>query len=137
MNVPVAGGGVLNVQKHPDCDVLVIVMWTSYNPLCAPQLSAVSAALDRYEKHRVQLFAVNIGEDIATVQAYQEEHDLEMMFGLDLKHELRHALNVNQLPFLVIIDDKGVVRSTELGYSDSKQFRLKKEIAEVLAEIPK
>ena len=119
INVPIAGGGQVNLVQHQSSEILVIVLWASYNHLCQDELPALKTAVDRYSAEQVQLLAINDGEGIETIKKYLARNNLELQVGIDLKQEVADAFLVRQLPFVAIIDKEGVVQGIHVGYIDS------------------
>ncbi|WP_339912313.1 TlpA disulfide reductase family protein, partial [Symmachiella dynata] len=119
INVPIAGGGQVNLVQHESSEILVIVLWASYNHLCQDELPALKAAVDRYSEEQVQLLAINDGEGIETIKKYLARNNLELQVGVDLKQEVADAFLVRQLPFAAIIDSEGIVQGIHVGYIDS------------------
>jgi len=119
ISVPIAGGGQVNLVSHQSSDILVVVLWASYNHLCQDELPELKTAVDRYSDEQVQLIAINDGEGIETIKKYLERNGLELQVGIDLKQEVADAFSVHQLPFVAIIDKEGIVQSIHVGYIDS------------------
>ncbi|WP_197532534.1 TlpA family protein disulfide reductase [Symmachiella macrocystis] len=133
INVPIAGGGQVNLVSHQSSEVLVIVLWASYNHLCQDELPALKAAVERYSEEQVQLLAINDGEGIVTIKKYLERNNLELKVGIDMKQEVADAFLVRQLPFVAIIDNEGIVQGIHVGYIDSLGDDISKDLESLVS----
>ena len=90
---------------------------------------------NEYSKKGLQIFAVNLdGRDLASLPALVDTYKLTYPILLDWKFDAARAYGVPVIPFLVLVDKKGVVRYTHIGYGQNFIQTFRSKIRPLLAE---
>ncbi|MCF6285464.1 MAG: redoxin family protein [Candidatus Hydrogenedentes bacterium] len=131
INAPILTGGTLDLGSHKGKNVVIIDFWASWCGPCRIGLPIVTRVADRYKDKGVVLYAVNIGEDEATAQAFVEQSGLTATVALDTKRVAQEAYGANSIPRTIIIDKEGIVREVHAGVSPTLEQDLDKLLAEL------
>jgi thiol-disulfide isomerase/thioredoxin len=97
--------------------VVVVNFWATWCPPCVEEMPILQAFAE--DNPQVVVLGVtdpNDGQDIATIQAFIDEYQLDAMhFGLDQHGLLRLNFNALQLPMTFVLDRQGYVRFRQIG----------------------
>ena len=88
-----------------------------------------------YSQKGLQVFAMNLdAREMPTLPALVQEFGLTYPILLDWKFEAAKSYGVPVIPFLVLVDKKGIVRYTHIGYAENFLQTFKTKIEPLLTE---
>ncbi len=116
--------------------VLVVDFWASWCVPCRASFPALDALYQSERARGLEVLAINVDEDRRQADAFLAEHPHVMPVALDPKGEAPRAFNVKGMPSSFVVDRKGVIRFTHIGYSTKILDRYQAEISQLLAEAP-
>jgi thiol-disulfide isomerase/thioredoxin len=110
------GGGTMGLGDF-EGEVVVVDFWASW---CAPcRLQAkILAPLHEELGERVQFLAVNLGEDLATVERYVAKNAFPYPVLMDPEERLGVDLAIYALPTVMVLDRAGRIAYLRAGISD-------------------
>ena len=124
----------LNVSDYRG-KVLYLEFWASWCPSCwdaFPKLEKIRKEFREEGLEGLEVIGVNVNDDFA--DALEASNHLRASFPLVRPDtdEVMHAYGIKAMPYGVLIDRKGVVRSVYLGLDRLDQRELKIKIRTLL-----
>lgn len=113
---------------------VVINFWATWCPPCIAELPALNRAYDKLKDRGVQFIAINIEEDLVTIQSFLRDHPI----NFDVLHDETSAQllnwNMTGLPTTFILDDKGRAVYQALGDREWDNDEIVEKIKALTAE---
>lgn len=101
---------------------LVIRFWADWCKYCEPEMKAIDAVYRRYRDKGLEVFAINAGQDKATVEAFIRKLGVTYPVLLDEQSSIARRYGVVGLPTTYFVDAEGVVRGKVIGEADEAVF---------------
>lgn len=116
--VPLArlGGGSAALADYVG-QVVIVDFWASWCGPCRLQ-ARILAKLHEELGEQVQFLAVNLGEDLETVERYVADHAFPYPVLMDPEERMAQALEIYVLPTVMVLDREGRISYLHLGISD-------------------
>lgn len=133
IELPLLGGGTMNLASHKDKDVVVLDFWASWCGPCRKGLPIASEVTATFKDKNVVFYAVNVGENAEAAQGFLDQMKLSMPVALDEQTVAASKYGAVSIPQMVIIGKDGVVKKVEVGLSPN----LKEELTATLTELSK
>jgi cytochrome c biogenesis protein CcmG/thiol:disulfide interchange protein DsbE len=111
--------------------VTVLSFWATWCIPCKKELTNVAELYEEWQKkYNVQVVAVSIDDSRSAgkVKPYVESQRWTYEVLLDMNQDLKRALNIQSVPFTVVVDANGKVVSTHSGYVEGDEFVLEEEL---------
>ncbi len=111
--------------------VTVLSFWATWCIPCKKELTNVADLYEEWQKkYNVQVIAVSIDDSRSAgkVKPYVESQRWTYEVLLDMNQDLKRALNIQSVPFTVLVDANGKVVSTHSGYVEGDEFVLEEEL---------
>lgn len=116
------GGGPVDFPAAATGKPLVIRFWADWCKYCEPEMKAIETVYQRHKGKGLEVFAVNAGQDRATVDAFIRKIGVTYPALLDEQSAIARRYGVVGLPTTYFIDAKGVVRGKVIGEADEAVF---------------
>ena len=95
-------------------------------------MPVISGVVDGYKGKGVLAYAVNLREEEAKVQSFQNFAQLKMPILLDVDGRIAEAYRVQPIPMTVIVGKDGSVQAQHLGIPGDNLELLKKKLTQEL-----
>ena len=112
----------------------IIDFFATWCKPCNRELDAISEVYDDWrEETGVKLFAVSIdqAQNINKVKPLVDSHGWEYDVLLDPNGDLKRALGVQMIPYVIIVDGKGNIVYKHNGYTDGAEEELINKVREL------
>jgi len=130
-------GKKINVSDYGKSGkVTVLSFWATWCIPCKKELTNVAELYEEWQKkYNVQVVAVSIDDSRSAgkVKPYVESQRWTYEVLLDMNQDLKRALNIQSVPFTVVVDANGKVVSTHSGYVEGDEFVLEEELQKLAA----
>ena len=111
----VAGSNV-RLSEHRG-DVVVLSFWSSRCGPCRTQLAALDRSLATYRSAGLQIYGINVDDDVARAIEFAHGGNLSFALLLDPQKTVSRTYSVDNLPMTLLIDRNGTVRYVLRDYS--------------------
>ena len=111
----VAGSNV-RLSEHRG-DVVVLSFWSSRCGPCRTQLSALDRSLATYRSAGLQIYGINVDDDVTRAIEFAHGGNLGFALLLDPQKTVSRTYSVDNLPMTLLIDRNGTVRYVLRDYS--------------------
>lgn len=109
----------------------VISFWATWCIPCQKELSNISEMYEEWQtKYNMQLVAVSIDDsrNVPKVKPLVEAKRWDYQVLLDVNQDLKRDLNIQSVPFTVVVDQNGKIVYTHSGYVEGDEYVLEEEI---------
>jgi peroxiredoxin len=117
--------------------VTVLSFWATWCIPCKKELSNISELYEEWQKkYNVQVVAVSIDDSRSAgkVKPYVESQRWTYQVLLDVNQDLKRELNIQSVPFTVVVDSTGKIISTHSGYVEGDEFVLEEELQKLVPQ---
>lgn len=114
--------------------ITIISFWATWCAPCKKELNNMSEIYDEWKKeYGLELLAVSIdnARNVAKVKPYVDGQKWDFEVLLDTNEDFKRAMNIQTVPFTVLIDKKGKIVYTHTGYVEGDEFNLEEEIQKI------
>ncbi|MCU0423208.1 MAG: TlpA family protein disulfide reductase [Bacteroidia bacterium] len=113
-------------------NVTVISFWATWCTPCKKELTNINDNLLETwrEKYNVTLVAVSIdnAKNMLKVKPYVDGQAWDFDVLLDVNEDLKRALNVNNVPYTILIDKTGKIVWKHEGYVEGNEYILDEQV---------
>ena len=114
----------LNATRH----IIVLSFWATYCKPCKKELPELMKFASRHTTDSIKVFAVSIDKEAAAIVGpYIKENNLTLTVLLDPYKKTAERYGVKSLPALFVIDRRGVIRYSSVGYNENEPLDTKLE----------
>jgi len=100
---------------------LVVRFWADWCKYCEGEMKAIETVYQA-NKGKLQVLAINAGQDKATINAFIKKIGVTYPAVLDGNSAIARSYGVVGLPTTFFIDGKGIVRAKIVGEADEATF---------------
>lgn len=125
--------GRLNLADHAGKNVVLLDFWATWCGPCIREMPVLAKVAAEYADRGVMLYAVNLEEEAADIEAFLKDNELSVTVALDKDGAMATAYGAEGIPHLVIVDKQGVVQAVHTGFSETLEQTLKEELDSILA----
>ena len=115
--------------------ITVLSFWATWCIPCKKELTNIADLYEEWQKkYNVQVVAVSIDDSRSAgkVKPYIESQKWTYQVLLDANQDLKRELNIQSVPFTVVVDATGKVVSTHSGYVEGDEFVLEEELQKLV-----
>lgn len=127
-------GKKVNLQDlHKDGKLTIVSFWATWCTPCKKELTNIQNVYEEWQKkYNVQLVAVSI-DDIrnqSKVKTYVNGESWEYLILMDTNQDLKRALNIQTVPFTLLVDKSGKIVYEHSSYVEGDELELEKKLNE-------
>ncbi|TXT43323.1 MAG: TlpA family thioredoxin-disulfide reductase [Spirochaetes bacterium] len=113
--------------------IVLLNFWATWCPPCRQEIPSIENLGAAMKGHDFEIFAVSVGEDLATVKSFVAEMKMTFPVYLDPKNTLTRTYASQGIPTTYILDKTGKFIAGMVGahdYSSPELIALLKELAQ-------
>lgn len=128
-----AGGGPVSLQAMRG-SVVVLDFWGTYCGPCRASFPKLEGLYARYGARGLKVIGVSEDEpdDQPKIAAFAHAYGAKFIIAWDRNRAIASSYKPESMPSTFVIDRRGVVRFSHVGYRDGDEVGLEKEIQELL-----
>ncbi|MBI1375460.1 MAG: redoxin domain-containing protein [Phycisphaera sp.] len=132
--LPGLDGKVATLAAHRGKDVVVLDFWATWCGPCVGSMPGLAKLAKSYRDagKNVAVYAINIGEDPATVKAFIDKQKLDVNVLFDGNSAMARAYQANAIPESVIIDRQGIIQKVYVGAGPDLHENMRAQIDKLL-----
>jgi len=114
--------------------VTVISFWATWCKPCLEELDAISDEFDLWKQQvDFKFIAISVDDSRSSsrVNSFVKGKGWPFDFYLDTNQELKRAMNITEIPFMIVIDKKGRIAFRHISYIQGYEQTLFEEIKKV------
>jgi thiol-disulfide isomerase/thioredoxin len=116
--------------------VLYIDFWASWCPPCAQSFPFMNELSHDLKDKGLQIVAINMDATLEDTQAFLGKYPANFTVMTDVDEHCAKNFAIKAMPSSFLIDRKGVIRSTHLGFRDDDAKAIRALIEQLLEETP-
>ena len=114
--------------------IVVLDFWATWCAPCVQWMPELQGVVDEFASRDVELIAINLEEDAATIRSLLERIDLHPTVVLDRDGVAAHAYEARSIPQTVVIDREGKVARLFIGGGDRVAKGLRESLESLTQE---
>jgi thiol-disulfide isomerase/thioredoxin len=114
-------------------DIVMLDFWATWCGPCVRAMPDVDAVAEKYADRGLVFYAVNAGEDPATVKEFLAENQLDVPVAMDPDGTVSGLYHVEGIPQTVVVGKDGRVQVVHIGFSGVLGKELAQNIEDLLA----
>ena len=99
--------GIAQARTGTKGNVVLLNFWATWCPPCREEIPAIEALSKAMKGQKFEVFAVDVGEDAATVKAFVSEQKITYPVYLDPKNILSRTYASQGIPTTYLLDKDG------------------------------
>jgi peroxiredoxin len=115
-------------------DVVYVTFWASWCVPCREEMPFLSALWQRHREKGLQVIGINVDEDVEAARKFALDFDIEFPLVWDEDRAISKLYHVAGYPSHYVIDRRGKVRYSALGFNETDTLAVTQEVAALLAE---
>ncbi len=111
--------------------ITVLSFWATWCVPCKKELTNMNDVYAEWQKkYNVQIVAVSIDDSRSTakVKPYIDGQRWNYEVLLDVNQDLKRQLNIQSVPFTLVVDQNGKIVYSHSGYVDGDEYVLEEEL---------
>ena len=128
-----AGGKDISLHDFQG-QVVYLTFWASWCLPCRQEMPYLAQLWQRHREAGLQVLGINVEEDAAAAQEFAREHNLPFPLAHDLDRTISKLYRVPGFPTHFIVDRRGKIRFSGLGFTLADAAAVSQEIETLLQE---
>lgn len=116
---------------------VIIDFFATWCKPCNRELTAISEVYEDWQKEtgvRLVAVSIDVAQNVNKVKPLVDENGWEYDVLLDPNSDLKRALGIQNIPYVLIIDGKGEIVYRHNGYTEGAEEELIEKIREITAK---
>ncbi len=114
--------------------VVYVDFWASWCPPCLKSFPVLNGLEHDFKDRGLQILAVNLDEELKDAKEFLVKYPADFLVVLDASKQCAQSFKVQAMPTSYLVDRKGVVRHTSLGFRVESAKQLREQIEQLLKE---
>jgi len=115
-------------------DVVYVSFWASWCVPCREEMPLLASLWQTHRDEGFQVLAINVDDDPSAARQFAQEHGLEFPLARDPDRTVSKLYRVAGYPSHYLVDRRGKVRFSALGFTEADALAVTQEIETLLAE---
>ena len=115
-------------------DVVYLTFWASWCVPCRQEMPYLAQLWQRHREAGLRVIGINVEEDTAAALQFAEDHDIPFPLVSDQDRAISELYRVPGFPTHFIVDRKGKIRFSGLGFNLADVAAVSQEVETLLQE---
>ncbi len=115
-------------------DVVYVTFWASWCVPCREEMPFLSALWQRHRDEGLQVIGINVDEDGEAARKFALDFNIEFPLVRDEDRSVSKLYHVAGYPSHYVLDRRGKVRYSALGFTETDTLAVTQEVKTLLAE---
>ncbi|MBT4519467.1 MAG: TlpA family protein disulfide reductase [Halieaceae bacterium] len=115
-------------------DVVYLTFWASWCIPCRKEMPYLTQLWQRHRAQGFRVIGISVDEDVAAARQFAEEYDLPYPLARDADRSISSLYRVPGYPTHYLVDRRGRIRFSGLGFDDSDITAVGQEVETLLQE---
>ena len=115
-------------------EVVYLSFWASWCIPCRQEMPILSGLWDKHRDAGLRIIGINVDENIDAARQFAQDYDIEFPLVRDQNRAVSKLYRVAGYPSHYIVDRKGKVRFSAMGFTDNDALAVIQEVETLLAE---
>jgi len=128
------GKSINSLDLVKDGKITVLSFWATWCVPCKVELNTLSDNYtDLQKKYNAKVVAISIDDSRSStkVKPYADAQRWDFSVLLDINQDFKRALNIQSVPFTILLDQTGKIAYTHSGYVEGDEVILEEEIGKL------
>jgi peroxiredoxin len=126
-------GGRVSLAEHLGQRVVILIFWASWSAPSTEGMSTLNEFVELCRQQDTPVFAVNLGEDAASVRETVTAMGYRGPVLLDTRAESLQTYKMGALPITILIGKDGTVQAYHTGSTPEVRARVRDDVAALIA----
>lgn len=127
------GSQALNIGAYRG-KVVLVDFWATWCAPCEQSMPFFNSLRNELKDKGFEIVAINVDEDMEETKRFLETHVVDYPVVMDPKGQCPSVFDVKAMPSSYFVDKTGKVRAIHLGYRQSDQEGLRKQVLDLVGE---
>lgn len=127
------GSSQVSLSEHRG-EVIYLSFWASWCVPCRQEMPYLAQLWERHRDGGFKVLAINVDEDIELAKAFASEYEMPFTLLRDADKSVSKLYRVPGFPTHYIVDRKGRIRFSGLGFNLADVGAISQEVETLLAE---
>jgi len=114
--------------------LLYLDFWASWCAPCAQSFPFLNQLHHRYHQQGLHIIAINMDENIKDAQQFLTHFPVDFTLAQDPDQQCAKQLGLKAMPSSYLIDRQGVVRYIHIGFRESQEDSIQRQVIELLSQ---
>ena len=128
-----AGGETITLSDYRG-DVVYLTFWASWCAPCREEMPLLSALWQAHRDEGFQVIGINVDEDPEAARQFAQDLGLGFPLVYDADRAVARLYRVAGYPSHYVLDRRGKVRFSALGFTEADALAVTREVETLLAE---
>jgi len=132
VNVVNDQGETVNIKEYvTDGQPKIVSLWATWCGPCRMELNALKSVAERWKtEYNVEIVTISVDIPLMVGRARKmfESNGWNYTFFHDSEQKMMDALNIQGIPYSMLIDGNGKIQSVQTGYYPNYEKQLEKKI---------
>jgi tetratricopeptide (TPR) repeat protein len=126
-------GEPIDLKTHLGKNIIMLDFWASWCGPCLRAMPKVDSVAKKFADQGLVFYAVNTGEDANTVKEFLKTSEFDLPVAMDADRTINELYGVTGIPQTVLIGKDSKVQVVHVGYSDTLDEDLGREVEDLLS----
>jgi peroxiredoxin len=128
-----SGPGTVTLRDHRG-EVVYLSFWASWCVPCRQEMPLLSQLWQRHREAGFRVIGINVDEDPEAARHFASEYGIEFPLVVDTDRTVSRLYHVAGYPSHYLVDRRGKVRFSALGFNEADALAVAREVETLLAE---
>jgi peroxiredoxin len=129
-------GDIIELEKELGDGPILLSFWATWCKPCIEELSEYKKIFNEFKDKGFKMFAISTDDErtVAKVKPFVKSKNYNFPVLLDTNSDVARLYYAQAMPFSVILDEKGYIVYSHLGYMRGDELKVRDKISEMVSQ---